>query len=208
LWALFLFFSLFLIYLLHKDLKLSLLVFLLYDVAINDALRMEINSLKIATGQVVPNSGPAGMMPFGVPHKFALNPQFYSGPRGFNQPPGTHPSLMSAQQLQLNQPSHQRPHQTPPPQIIIQQQQQAMMQQQQASQAQTQAMMQQAQMRMPSPAQAMIRSQPLVMMPPQGQGIMRQHGMMPPSSHHAELQIKGPMVVNKSEIEGNFENFN
>jgi hypothetical protein len=156
---------------------------------------MEINSLKIATGQVVPNSGSAGMMPFGVPQNFALNPQFYSGPRTINQPPGIHPPLMLAQQLQLNRPSHQRPHQIPPPQIIMQQQQ-SMMQQQQA------------QMRMPSPAQAMIRSQPLVMMPPQGQGMMRQHSMMLASSHHANQQIKGPMIVNKSEMEGNFENFN
>ncbi|XP_078160617.1 transcription factor RF2a-like [Carex rostrata] len=174
--------------------------------SLTDALRMEVNRLKIATGQVVPNGGPAGMMPFGVPHNFSLNPQFYSGPRAINQQPGIRPSLMSAQQLQqlqLSQPPHQRQHPPQPQQIMLQQQQaaqaHAMMQQQQAVQAQ---------MRMPSQAQVRMRLQPQVMMTPQGQGLIRQHGIMPTSSHHAESQIKGPMVLNKSEMEGNFENFN
>ncbi|KAJ4772423.1 Basic-leucine zipper (bZIP) transcription factor family protein [Rhynchospora pubera] len=181
--------------------------------SLNGALRTEVNRLKLVTGQVVPNNGPPGIMPFGGPQNVALNPQLYRGPRPFNQQPGIHPSIMSTQQLQqlqLSQPPHQRPHQPLPPQQINMQQQhaQAMMQQQQAVQVQTQAMMQQQQVRMPSQAQVMMRPQPQVMMPPQGQGMMRQHSMMPTGTHQAELQMKGHMVVNKPEVEGNFENFN
>lgn len=91
--------------------------------ALNDALKEEIQHLKVLTGQPMPNGGP--MMNFA---SFGANQQYYPN----NQAMHTMLTAQQFQQLQIHPQKHQ--HQFPPHQLHQFQQQQLQQQQQQEQQ--------------------------------------------------------------------------
>lgn len=89
-------------------------------VALNEALKEEIQHLKVLTGQAIPNGGP--MMNF--PPSFGGNQQFYPGNHAMH-------TLMAAQQFQQLQIHPQKQQQPQPHHHQFQQQQLHQFQQQQ-----------------------------------------------------------------------------
>ncbi|OAY80349.1 putative transcription factor PosF21 [Ananas comosus] len=72
--------------------------------ALNDALRDEVQRLKLATGQM-PNGGAATMMNFVPPHSFGTSQQFYH----HNQAMQSIPTARQLQQLQIHSQRQQPP---------------------------------------------------------------------------------------------------